>query len=204
MNYVKSILFLSVICILSLSTSADIINGDFTTDLTGWDSSGVHYSTDPYYPESACFAPAYEEPLYPSSILSQWFETNGMNLLTFSFNAVILGEPETEHFYASLDATEFFHWSSDPEEEPELAEGVTMSPADEDGWIMISLMLPGGTESATLRFELIHDYNPMDAETTIYLDRVALGTASIVPVPGAVLLAGLGSYLAFSFRRKTR
>lgn len=203
MNSAKTILFLSSFCILSLSTSAGIINGDFTTDLSGWDFSGVHYSTDPYYPESACFAPAYEEPLYPSSILSQTFTTDGMNLLTFSINAI--GESvETDHFFVSLNATEFFHWSSDPDEEPELGDGVTMSPADEEGWITISLMLPGGTDSATLRFELIHDYNPMDAESIIYLDRVALGTASVVPVPGAILLAGLGSYLTFSFRRKTR
>jgi hypothetical protein len=98
----------------------------------------------------------------------------------------------------------FFHWSSDSSQVPQLAEGVTMSSADEDGWITIFLMLPSGTDSATLRFELIHDYDPMDAETMIYIDRVVLShITAVVPTPAAVLLAGLGTFLVVSFRRIT-
>jgi hypothetical protein len=208
---VKLVICLSVFCVLSMSTFADISNGEFDTDLSGWDyNSGVMFSNDPYYPESARLFPLAEEgqePLY-SSILSQAFTTDGMNLLTFSFNPVIFGDEEiveTDHFFASLDQTNFFHWSSDLNEEPELAEGVTMGEADDEGWIMISLMLPGDTDSATLRFELIHDYDLMDAETTIYIDHVTLSNiTAVVPVPGAVLLAGMGSFLVISFRRKNK
>ncbi len=210
MYFFKLMLCLSVFCILSMSTFADITNGDFNPDLSGWDyNSGVMPSEDSFYPQSALlFPPLYEEgqaPLY-SSILSQSFTTDGMNLLTFSFNPVLYGGgDETDHFYASLDETNFFHWSSDLSQPPQLAEGVAMGDADDEGWVMISLMLPGGTDSATLRFELIHDYDPLDAETTIYIDRVALSNmVAVVPVPAAVMLAGLGSFLVLSFRRKNK
>ncbi len=237
MRKIRIALCLSLISLFGSAASADVINGDFSAGLTGWDhNEGALPSPFPEYPESAFL---FGDGLF-SSILSQQFDTDGLSMLTFSFYAEVTGEiHETDHFYASiLDSSYtsadslsqsvdpadsgidpvpagqslvsvgdpadayFFHWSSNPDQTPEMADGAVSMITDEDGWMTISLLLPSGTDTATIRFELIHDYSEDDPMTKIYLDNVTLSDAAVIPAPAAILLAGIGSCLAVAFRRK--
>lgn len=234
----RTLLCTCAILIFCMTASADIMNGTFDSDLTNWDhNEGVIFSPIAEYPGTAFM---YAEGVY-SSILSQHFEVDGMNLVTFSYYAEVIGESmESDHFYASLlDAAYtsseslgqsvnpgtsgmdpvpvssslisygdpakpyFYHWSSYSGHMTEWTDGFVTSVTDEQGWTTISLFLPGGLDSATIRLELIHDYREEDAGTAIYLDNVQLGSTAVVPVPGAVLLAGIGSFLVLAMRGKT-
>ena len=233
----KLIVCISLWIISTTILPADIINGDFSSGLTGWDhNDGVETSPYTWTPEAAYLLAPVDQSVY-SSVLSQQFDVEGMDQLTFSFHLFTEDmNQETDHFYVSLlDSTYvstlsdsvdpeagidpvpvekslvnygdpaspfFFHRSSDFGEAPELAEGVTISDVDENDWFTISLLLPEGLDSATLRFELIHDYDPEDAITSVFIDNVALSSFSVVPVPGAVLLAGLGSVFVLFGRQK--
>lgn len=234
MNTNRNILCLSIISIFCMIASADVINGTFNSDLSGWDfNSGVDFAGD----SAVLYAPQ-DENLH-SSVLSQHFTVEGYTTLTFSYLADVQGGTnETDHFYATLlDASYtsseslnqsvnpgtssidpvpaasslvnygdpgqpfFYHWSSDTDESPEMISGLVTS-ITEDSWTTISLLLPSGLNSATIRFELIHDYT--DAVTAVFVDNIRLSTeTAVVPVPGALLLAGIGSFLVFSIRRKT-
>ena len=118
---------------------------------------------------------------------------SGIDPVPVSSSLVNYGIPANPYFY---------RWSSNPAATPEMTEGLVTSVTDADGWTTVSLLLPDGLDFATIRFELIHDHDPIDAVTAIFIDNVQLGNTAVVPIPGAVFLTGIGSFLVLSLRRK--
>jgi hypothetical protein len=187
------------------SAIANITNGTFDTDLIGWTPQGeVTWDGG-----RAKLAPTYlypfgEDQVVPendNSSLSQTFNLEE-NSKTLSFDVYMETERgETDKFTALLDGTQFYYWdSSDYEEFDDTVVWLT----DVDGYSKtVNLDVSGSlTGSHTLAFNLYNDYEDY-VNTWIYIDNVDVsGDFPVIPVPGAVVLGGIGVGLVGWLRRR--
>lgn len=179
---------------------ADLMNGTFDTGLSGWSiTSGIVQHALAGGDGKARFVQD-DNNFDPSSTLSQPFTLNPGSL-TLSFErqmqSIFVGG-ETDTFTASLldsignplvaiaGETHFYSLDSAGAEHT-AATGVSVFgntvSLDVSSW---------ANSNVTLVFSLAHDYT--DAlQTSVLVDNVAV---SVVPVPGAGVLAGLGLGLA--------
>jgi hypothetical protein len=159
--------------ILTQPALADLYNGDFSEDLDGWIVDPIN-SVKPSGDDRAEFLQGEPGNQYPNSTLSQIFTLDQEALeLSFYFVMITPGG-ETDIFTASLNGNTFYTKDSD------YGGGVY-----EETFIYDVSNLAGQTVELT--FDLQHDYE--GSETTVLLDNVAV---SLVPAPGAVLLASIG------------
>jgi len=183
-----------LVLILIQPALADVTNGTFDTDLSGW-------TVDPsnsVIPDSG--AALFFQTSTDHSVLSQEFLIDPLSL-TLSLDVVMNvegeGGAETDHFTAKL---------LDELDQP-------VAPISLEGYFA---RLDGGTagtfsdtfnvpvssligQEVTLILDLFHDDD--DFETTAIVDNVSV---SVVPVPGAVVLGSLGLGLAGWRLRKRR
>ena len=165
---------------LTPSVRADLMNGDFSDSLNGWDvDEGI---VEWFSPGVAKFSPDNNnEP--DRSTLSQQFEMNDLALnLSFDFVIDVVGTNggESDIFKVELirlDTLEVVY--SKDWEEPDEGSFPHMDTFDVSS-------LAG--KEVKLIFDLDHDYSDF-LQTTVSLDKVAV---SLVPAPGAVLLGILG------------
>ena len=170
--------------VLGESAGADLVNGDFTYGISGWDTAGlapVVWSEDD---QAALFQP---DGTTANSTLSQEDITVNSEFPWLSFDVFMLTEGgETDVFTASLGGDELYELlSSDP-----IVGGVIPVTLNVSDFI--------GAGPVKLEFNLAHVYTD-DSTTTVLLDNVAL-----VPVPGALILGSIGLSLAGCWLGKRR
>jgi hypothetical protein len=197
---INAVLFrtLFIIAVFSSCAAAQLTNGDFSSGLSGWAvESGTVTDGGGY----AFFEPGeFGDP----AILSQEFTMpDGAQTLTFDVDMVSEDEggpgPETDIFTAylyksSADLTPLFSISSNGE----------FFYMDNEDFIgidsrMVSLDVSGfGSMNAFLVFKLTSDIED-GVLATVSLDNVNI---SAIPVPGALLLAFVGTGLVGCLRRR--
>ena len=174
---------------------ANITNPGFTEGSDGLDGwvhnelvSAVPYS-DSSSGMAAWFFPDYEEPLdLHNSYLWQVF-TIESGSETFSFEGTISGSAETGVFTAALDGVNFFTISS---------EGIPTGQTED---FICSLDISGlWGQEVGLYFNL---YNDDNFNTDVFLYNLSISTnVPVIPVPGAVVLGGIGVCLVGWLRRR--
>ena len=191
MEKTTRIIFGAVVCVAVLIATtqpviAGIDNGDFENGLAEWDISGTVWGAG-----GVAVLAEYE---YGPSVLSQSFMlSGGENTISFGFLIDTVGGGDTDTFTAKIDnETPFYSIDSDSS---------LITNGRYDATVTYDVSHLDHSESHTLEFCLIHDLTD-GIPTCIVLDNVEPSNAlPIVPVPGALLLGGLGSALVVLLRR---
>ena len=176
---------------------ADLVNGDFSEDFTGNTDPALGWAvtTGPVdWADWSVDAPAAffrPDGAAASSTLRQWITVDpGFSMLSFDvLMETEFVDYETDVFTAFLDTMELYTLSSSDLISDDVSQFEDTVICDVSSFV--------GLGSFELVFNLAHDNT--DGETTVLLDNVAL-----VPVPGAVVLGGLGLSLAGWRLRKRR
>jgi hypothetical protein len=191
MEKTTRIIFGAAVCVAVLIATtqpavAGIDNGNFENGLSEWDTSGTVWVAG-----GVAVLSEYE---YGPSVLSQSFMlSGGEDTISFWFLIDTVGGGDTDTFTAKIDSeTPFCSIDSDSD---------LIVNGRYETTIMYDVSHLDHNVSHTLEFCLIHDL--VDGiPTCIVLDNVEpSNTPPIVPVPGALLLGGLGSALVVLLRK---
>jgi hypothetical protein len=198
-NYLV-IIFVGIFLFLPLhSAIANITNGTFDADLSGWIPEG---QAQWWYSGVAQLAPG-EGPENDNSRLSQDFilEENSKTL-SFYVAMDIAETGETDIFTASLDGvTPFYYWDSSDVEAFDNTVVWLTEVTDNSRTVNLDVS-DLCTGSHTLAFNLFNDYED-NVNMYIYIDNVNIsGGFPAVPGPDSLILCCIGSLSFFLFRRR--
>ena len=221
----RTVFWVFVLLLFSQATWADIMNGDFATDLSGWtadptvswnsgvaemdeDSSFLIVSLTQTFtiPANSASLSFEYEPLFANNSLAQ--DSFSVSLLDPStFNPLIPTDadptdPSETYFF--LHDWDPFSGIDDKLYDPSYSTVTDIG----SGWnrVTLDLMSLGGTATpAFLAFDLLAGPFDLDLSSVINVDNVAIATGiTPIPTPSAVLLAFLGLGVAAQRLRKTK
>ena len=175
----QSYIFIVAVIVVSLWIStqpalADIDNGDFFSDLSGWDFDGVYHEDGQAFFDE--LIGTNDDPFY----LEQEIDVEA-GLQELSFDIFIVSEgSETDYFDVTLDGSNIYPWDSGDGSLP---------------WTTITHHIDS-LGAHDLRFTLNFDND--EPWTLVKLDNVML-----TPAPGAVILSSIGlSFAGWKLRKR--